>query len=230
MPKMKMFIDDVRIDKIKEIMDIYPVAGVTSNPTILKRGAKPPMQALKEVRSLIGEDMILMTQVVSTSAEEMMQEAEAIVSNLGKNTYVKIPTNKQGIKAIRLLREKYPTMLLCATAIYNTSQGFLAAQAGANVVAPYVNRIDNLGGDGLKVAKEIHDIIKAYDLPCEVVAASFKTTRQVMEMAKYGIPGAAIGVDVWQSFLKDTNVDQAVDVFNKDFEDLAGKGKNFTNI
>ena len=229
--KMKMYIDDVRVDKIKELMDIYPVDGVTSNPTILKKGGKAPLEVLKEIRAMVGDNKVVMTQVVSTVAEDMMKEAEVILNALGKkNTYVKIPVNAQGLKAIRLLREKDADMLLCATAVYSVAQGLLAAQAGANIVAPYVNRIDNLGGDGLAVAKDIHDIIKAYDLPCGVIAASFKTTRQVIEMAKYGVEGAAIGVDVWESFLKNYNVDMAVDVFNHDFEDLAGKGKTFNNI
>lgn len=229
--KMKLYIDDVRMDKIKELMDIYPVDGVTSNPTILKKGGKDPLEVLKEIRSFVGEDKVVMTQVVSTVAEEMVKEADVIISALGKkNTYVKIPTNAQGLKAIRLLREKDKNILLCATAVYSVAQGFLAAQAGANIVAPYVNRIDNLGGDGLQVAKDIQDIFKAYDLPCGVVAASFKTTRQVIEMAKYGVEGAAIGVDVWQSFLKNQVVDAAVDVFNHDFEDLVGEGKTFLDV
>ena len=33
-------------------------------------------------------------------------------------------------------------------------QAYLAAKAGANYVAPYVNRIDNLGADGRKTIKE----------------------------------------------------------------------------
>ena len=75
----------------------------------------------------------------------------------------------------------------------------------------------------------VNSIFKKYELPCEVVAASFKTKEQVVEIAKYGIYGAAIGVSVWESFLNDKIVDEAIDVFNNDFELLAGKGKNFTN-
>lgn len=229
--KMKMYIDDVRVDKIKELMDIYPIDGVTSNPTILKKGNRHPLEVLKEIRSLIGEEKDLMTQVVSTTAEGMVKEADVIINALGKkNTYVKIPTNAQGLKAIQMLKAKDPEILVCATAIYTVNQGLLAAQAGADIVAPYVNRIDNLGGDGLQVAKDIHDIIKAYDMNCGVASASFKTTKQVLEMAKYGVKAAAIGVDVWESFLKNQVVDTAIDVFNKDFEDLVGEGKTFLDL
>lgn len=229
--KMKLYIDDVRMEEIRALWDVFPVDGVTSNPTILKKGEKDPIEVLKEIRSFIGADKDLMTQVVSTTAEDMVKEAYVIVNAVGKkNTYVKLPTNAQGLKAIKILKEKDPEIKLCATAIYTVAQGFLAAQAGADLVAPYVNRIDNLGGDGLQVAKDIQDILKAYDLPCEVASASFKTTRQVIEMAKYGIGAAAIGVDVWKSFLKNQIVDAAVDTFNHDFEDLVGEGKTFLDI
>lgn len=225
---MKLFIDDVNIKKIKELWDCYPIDGVTSNPSILKKNGKPPLDILKEIRQFIGPDKVLMTQVISTKAEDMQKEAEVIVKTISKkNTYVKVPTNAQGLKAIRLIKEKDRDILVCATAVYTTAQGLLAAQAGADYVAPYVNRIDNLGGDGLQVAKDIQDILNVYNLPCGISSASFKTTRQVVELAKYGIEAAAIGVDVWESFLKNEVIDAAVNVFNEDFEKLVGKGKTF---
>lgn len=225
---MKLFIDDVDIQKVKELWDCYPVDGVTSNPSILKKNGQPPLAILREIREFIGPDKILMTQVISTKAEDMAKEAQIIIQAIGKkNTYVKVPTNAQGLKAIKLIKAKDKDILICATAVYTVAQGMLAAQAGADYVAPYVNRIDNLGGDGLQVTKDIQDILNAYNLPCGISSASFKTTRQVVELAKYGVEAAAIGVDVWDSFLKNEVVDAAVDVFNNDFEKLVGKGKTF---
>jgi TalC/MipB family fructose-6-phosphate aldolase len=225
---MKLYIDDVNIDKIKELWDLYPVDGVTSNPTILKAYGKPPLEILREIRAFIGADKVLMTQVISVDAEGMAKEAKIITNAIGKkNTYVKVPANPQGLKAIKLLKAQDKEILLNATGIYTAAQGFLAAQAGADYVAPYINRIDNLGGDGLQVTKDIQDILNAYKLPCGISSSSFKTTRQVIELAKYGIAAAAISVDVWESFLKNEVVDRAINTFNMDFEKLAGKGKTF---
>jgi len=225
---MKLYIDDVNLAKIKELWDVYPVDGVTSNPTILKKNGEQPIEVLKNIRAYIGPDKDLMTQVVSVKAEGMVEEAKVIISAIGKkNTYVKVPTNAQGLKAIKLIKAMDSEIQLCATGIYTVAQGFLAAQAGADYVAPYVNRIDNLGGDGLQVTRDIQDILNAYNLPCGISSASFKTTRQVIELAKYGVAAAAINVDVWESFLANEVVDQAVEVFNQDFEDLVGEGKTF---
>ena len=65
-------------------------------------------------------------------------------------------------------------------------QGYLAGKAGAAYVAPYVNRIDNLGSNGIQVAKDIHDMLKKAGLKTELLAASFKNSQQVLELAKYG--------------------------------------------
>ena len=40
------------------------------------------------------------------------------------------------------------------TAVYTVMQGFLAAKCGAEYVAPYVNRIDNMGLNGVQVSKD----------------------------------------------------------------------------
>ena len=52
-------------------------------------------------------------------------------------------------------------------------QGFLAGKAGAKYVAPYVNRIDNLGANGIQVAKDIHDMLKNAGLETEIFSCKF---------------------------------------------------------
>ena len=71
-------------------------------------------------------------------------------------TYIKIPVTKEGLKAIKILA--HDGVNITATAIYTQMQAYLAGKAGAKYAAPYVNRIDNLGSNGVKVAKDIHDI------------------------------------------------------------------------
>ena len=60
---------------------------------------------------------------------------------------------REGFAAIpRIVREG---MQVTATGIHSSMQGFMAAKAGARFVAPYVNRMDNYGIDGVRVASEI---------------------------------------------------------------------------
>ena len=101
----------------------------------------------------------------------------------------------------------------------------MAAEAGAKYAAPYVNRIDNLGANGIAAAKDIHDIFKNNGLATEVLAASFKNCQQVLELAKYGVGASTVSPDVMEALLKLDAVNAAVDQFRKDFEGLCGQGK-----
>ena len=154
---MKLFIDDANIEAIKRLCDLYPIDGVTTNPSILSKQNRNPEEVLKEIREIIGEDGILFAQAIPTDAEGMVKDAEAIVRVLGKNTVVKIPCIPEGFKAIRILKQK--GISTCGTVVYTPMQAYLAAKAGASYVAPYVNRIDNMGYDGIYVTKQIHDIL-----------------------------------------------------------------------
>lgn len=220
---MKFMIDDANVDKIKEIYEYYPVDGVTTNPSVLKKSGRKPYEVLKEIRSLIGASADLHVQVISQKAEDMVKEAYKIRAELGENTYVKIPTTPEGLKAMKQLSSE--GVRITATAIYTAMQAYLAGKAGADYAAPYINRIDNLGTDGVETAKAIHDIFKKNGFKTEVLAASFRNTQQVLELCKYGVGAATIGADVVMRLIKNACVSSAIDDFTADFETLCGEGK-----
>ncbi len=224
---MKLIIDDANVTKIKEIAEYYPVDGVTTNPSILSKSGRNPYEVLKEIREIIGQEKELHVQVVSKKEEDMVAEAEKITEVLGKDTYVKIPSVVEGFKAMKILSEK--GIHITATAIYTPMQAFLAGKSGADYAAPYVNRIDNLGADGVETAKTIHDIFKNNNLKTEVLAASFKNSQQVLELCKYGIGASTISCDVIEGLVKNACVSSAIDDFTRDFESLCGAGKTMLN-
>ena len=224
---MKFIIDDANIAKVKEIWDLYPCDGVTTNPSILAKSGRNPYEVLSELREIVGKDGELHVQVVSKDAEGMMEEAKVIREKLGENTFVKIPTTPQGLKAMKILSAQ--GVNITATAIYTPMQGFLAAKAGAKYAAPYVNRIDNMGYDGIKTAMDIHDIFENNGLNTEVLAASFKNSQQVLELCEYGIGAATIAPDVIEGLVKNQAITSAIEDFISDFEGLAGTGKTMSD-
>lgn len=220
---MKFLIDDANVEKIREICDYYPVDGVTTNPSILAKSGRNPYGVLREIRGIIGEEADLHVQVISSKAEDMVAEGHKILTELGSGTFVKVPVTKEGLKAIKILSGEGHRVT--ATAIYMPMQAYLAGMAGADYAAPYVNRIDNLGANGIETAKVIHDIFKKNGLKTEVLAASFKNSQQVLELVKYGIGAATIAADVIEGLIKNASVTSAVEGFVSDFEALCGEGK-----
>ncbi len=223
---MKLIIDDAHIDNIKKIYEYYPVKGVTTNPSILKIVGKDPFTVLKEIREFIKDDE-LHVQVVSKNCSGMIKDAERIVKELGENTFVKVPSIPEGFKAMKVLHKQ--GINITATAIYTPLQAYLAGEAGASYVAPYINRIDNMGFNGIEVAKQIQDIFKINNMNTKILAASFKNSQQVLELLKYGIYSATAAPSVILNFVNNASVDSAVDKFISDFEALTDKGKTMSN-
>lgn len=224
---MKLLIDDANPEKIKNILEFYPCDGVTTNPSILAKSGEKPYAVLKKIRDLIGFDAELHVQVVSEKAEDMVKEAEKIVSILGENTYVKVPTVPEGLKAMRLLKEEGYS--ITATAIYTPMQAYLAAKAGADYVAPYVNRIDNLGADGIETTMKIQNILDGNGFETQVLAASFKNSQQVQALCECGIGASTAATDIIEGLIKNPTVTAAVQAFTDDFQTLCGEGKTMVN-
>ena len=172
--------------------------------------------------------MDLHCQVVATKKEEMMAQARKLVDMLGKNTYIKIPSSGEGFKAMEELAKE--GIKITATGIYSPLQGFLAAKAGAKYLAPYVNRIDNLGYDGLAVTKKIQNIIEANDFGTEILAASFKNSNQVLDLVERGVGALTLGPDVFSGLVNDRNVDFAIGNFEDDFRSLLEEGQTFLDV
>lgn len=225
---MKLLVDSADLEKIRRLYDYYPIDGVSCNPTILAETGRDPYEVLTEIRAFIGPDADLHVQVISRTAADMVMEGRRITEALGKNTLIKIPTIPEGIKAIKMLSGQ--GYRVTATAVYTVQQAFLAGKAGADFAAPYVNRIDNLGGDGVETAKRIHDMFQRNGLKTQLLAASFKNTRQLLELAERGIGAATAAPDVIDALLKNTIVTSAVDAFISDFEKLRGPGKTMLDL
>lgn len=225
---MKVLIDDADTTKIRRLWEYYPCDGVTTNPSILAKSGRKPYEVLLEIRSIIGVKAELHVQALSRKSDDMVAEVHRIVETLGEATIVKIPATEEGLRAIRQLNAQ--GISVTATAIYTPMQAFLAGKAGADYAAPYVNRIDNLSGDGVQTAKNIHDLFQVNGLKTQVLAASFKNTRQVLELARHGIGGATVGTAVFEALLDNACVDHAVEAFMTDFEACHGTGKTMLDI
>ena len=220
---MKLIIDDAHIDQIRKIYEYYPVDGVTTNPTILAKSGRQPYEVLREIREFIGDEAELHVQVTARAAEGMVEDAHKILKELGKSTFVKIPSVPEGFKAMMALHGE--GVKLTATAIYTPMQAFLAAKAGADYAAPYINRIDNMGYNGIKVARDIHDIFRNNGFKTEVLAASFKNSQQLLELCEYGVGASTVSPEVIFNLVKNEAITSAIDDFIADFEGLVGEGK-----
>lgn len=212
---MEIIIDSANIETIKHLVDYYPIDGVTTNPSIIVKEQKQFYELLKEIRSIIGEETMLHVQVLSSNAADMVEEALENQKQVEGNYYAKIPVTPEGIKAIKELKQR--GIQTTATTIYTPMQAFVAAKAGADYIAPYVNRIENLTGDGTKVIQDIVAIFNKHDLSTKILAASFKNVRQVQDVCVAGAHAMTASGEIIEAFLAHPSTSKDVLKFQEEW-------------
>ncbi|MGJ9385017.1 transaldolase family protein [Salipaludibacillus sp. CF4.18] len=218
---MKIYIDSANIDEIKELNNILPIDGVTTNPSILsKETNESPISLLKHIREVLHKDQLLFAQVIEDEYDKLINQAYQLLDQVGKDTVIKIPVTSNGLKAIQYLEKNNITTL--ATAVFHPQQTNWAAKAGATYVAPYVNRIDHHGGDGLKVVKESLFLINNFDYNCQVIAASFKNSKQVHDCAMLGTHSITASPDILKQSLSHLSTSSSIDQFQQDWVNTFG--------
>jgi len=98
---------------------------------------------------------------------------------------------------------------------------------GADYLAPYVNRMDTMGGNGVAVVADLQQLITINGLNCKLLPASFKNTLQVMDVMKLGVGAITLPVDVAMQMISHPAVDPAVDKFGQDWRDSFGSMLSF---
>ncbi|MBQ6504357.1 MAG: hypothetical protein IJI57_10640 [Flexilinea sp.] len=212
---MELYIDDADLKEICRLYELYPIDGVTTNPSILAKTGRNPVQVLKEIRSALGSEAVIFAQVIPTDVSGMVRDAHALVSLLGDRTVVKIPSIPEGFRAIRDLSAE--GIRTCGTVVYTPLQAYLAAKSGAAYVAPYINRIDNMGFDGVGMVKKMQDILDLHEYDTKILAASFKNSQQALDLCTYGIKAATCAPSVIDGFVNNAAIDSAVRNFVADF-------------
>jgi fructose-6-phosphate aldolase 2 len=221
---MKLYIDSAEIKQISALNEYYPITGVTTNPSIIVKENRPYLELLQDIRNVIGVEKELFVQVIGDSAEEMVEEAKFVNRMVAGKVVVKIPVTEEGVKAIKLLSaENIPTL---ATTIYTSFQALIAAMAGAKYVAPYVNRIDNLTGSGVRVVAEIAELYKTYNLQTEILAASFKNVQQVHDVCLAGAHAVTAGPDIIKKFITFPSTSNDVSAFKEQWQSAYGMDKS----
>ena len=225
---MKYLIDSANLDEIRALSEYLPIAGVTSNPSIVKKeGSVPFFAHMREIRSIIGNLRPLHIQVTATDYDGMMRDAEAVFRHVDEKVFIKVPVDFEGVKVIKALRRQGANVT--ATAVYGMDQAFMELEAGVDCIAPYYNRMEALGVDAASVIGNIAGIIAHYGYETEILAASFKQPAQIDRAILAGAHSVTVAPDVLRGIFAKQVVADAVQAFSDDWTGLYG-GKTLAEL
>ena len=219
---MKFFIDTANVDEIKKGLGMGLVDGVTTNPTLISKTGKPFMEVAREILSAVPGPVSL--EVVSLDTDGMVREAEQLAT-LAENVVVKIPMTPEGLKAVKVLSSE--GIKTNVTLIFSALQALLAAKAGANYVSPFVGRLDDVGHDGMNLVSEIIQIYNNYNFDTEIIVASIRSPKHVLESALIGADIATIPFKVMLQLSKHPLTDVGIERFLEDWSRVPDKGSIF---
>jgi len=218
---MEYLLDSANLETIKRFVEYFPITGITSNPSIVKKEGKIDFFAhMNKIRSIIGQNRTLHIQVTATDVEGMLRDADSILSKVDNQVYIKVPVTIEGLKVMKILKARGNNVT--ATAIYSKAQGFLALEAGADYMAPYYNRMENLEINPEEVIASFAKMISEYGYSTKIVAASFKNIGQVNKAFLAGSQTATVAPDVLEGAFAMPSIQKAVDDFTSDWQMIYG--------
>ena len=157
-----------------------------------------------------------------------MKEAHKIFEEVDDKVYVKIPTTYEGVKAMKILKAEGKNVT--ATAVYDLMQAYMALAAGADYIAPYTNRIGNLGNDPFELMAHLSNRIVEDGYDCKILAASFKGVQQVRDAFNAGSQAVTAPVSVLKAIFENPSISKAVTDFNNDWYSVYGEDKGLCDM
>ena len=222
---MKILLDTANDKIIEEYIKSYPIMGVTTNPTILandcKESGENPVQRLRRIKYMLGKERQLHVQLTENTYEKMVEEAYSIVRVIGEDTFVKVPVSEVGLKVIKKLSGD--GINVTATAILTATQALLAAEAGAKYVAPYVSRLENVMANGIETIADIAQVFASGGYSTQILAASFKTGKEVLDTALAGAELATVSPEVLKMLVSHPVTNSSIEKFGNDWNETFGK-------
>jgi transaldolase len=215
---MKFFIDSANIKEIKDGIALGMVDGVTTNPSLIAKEQKGFEEVVKEILEVVDGPVSL--EVVSTEVLEMVREGEKLVK-LGENAVIKVPITTEGLKATKIFADV--GIKVNQTLIFSPIQALMAAKAGAAYVSPFVGRLDDVCHDGMEIVEQIIAIYDNYGFETEVIVASVRHPRHVLEAALMGADITTIPFKVIEQLAKHPLTDRGIDMFLADWKKVPKK-------
>ncbi len=209
---MKFFLDTANLEEIREVASWGILDGVTTNPSLCSKESIRFEDLIKEICSVVPGPVSV--ECVATAAADIVVEARGLAA-VAPNVVIKIPVCVEGLKATKILAAE--GIKVNMTLIFSATQALLAAKAGAAFVSPFIGRLDDISQDGMGLIEEIVAIFENYRIETEVIVASVRHPRHVVEAALLGADIATIPASILKKMVAHPLTAAGMETFLKDW-------------
>jgi TalC/MipB family fructose-6-phosphate aldolase len=221
---MALFVDSAFLDDLRPICERYPVAGVTTNPSILlaaaQRGQRlAGVEVLRELLAICRGPVFMQPIVEGTDdAAGLRAAAERYIAEAPERVVPKLPPTEAGMAAGMALVRAGARVAYTATC--SLAQVYCAAQAGASWVIPYFGRMRRAGEDPCERVTRMARLVAQQAGPTRVLVASVKSAGDVIEATMAGAHDVTVPPEVVRALLADAISTAAFEQFQADWQTL----------
>jgi len=212
---MDLYIDTANLDEIREAADLGVLDGVTTNPSLVAKEGEGINfhDHLRQICEIVPGPVS--AEVTATDCAGMISQARVLVK-IADNIVIKCPITMDGLKACKALADDgiNVNMTLC----FQPLQALLVAKAGAFLVSPFLGRIDDISGDGVALIEDIRTIYDNYGYNTQILAASIRHPRHLVEVAMAGTDVATVPFKVIKQMLNHPLTDIGLEKFLNDWK------------
>ena len=212
---MKIFLDTADTSAIEKYFATGLIDGVTTNPTLIKKSGRDPLEVYQELKDLGITDISM--EVVG-DADEMIQEGKGLYDTFGDCCTVKVPCSPDGLRACKELSDL--NIRVNVTLIFSQTQAILASKAGAKYVSPFVGRVDDNSFGGICLVKDIVKVFKEHFVTTNVLAASIRNVRDVGRLFEHGAEIVTMPPAVFEKMYNHILTDKGLELFQADWESV----------
>ena len=210
---MKLFLDTAIVSDIEQRLDTGLIAGITTNPTLIRKSDRDPWSVYTDIVELGVEDLSI--EVVGETSEDLVRLALNVNENYGNVATIKLPCTIEGLKACKYLSNI--GIRVNMTLVFSVSQAILCGLAGATYVSPFIGRMDDNSLDGMRLISDISNVFKKQSINTLILAASIRDAQSVGVAFGLGADICTIPPKVFDNMAKHALTDKGLEQFNADF-------------
>jgi len=210
---MKLFLDTAIVSDIEERLETGLIAGVTTNPTLIKKSGRDPWDVYRDIIELGISDISI--EVYGENYADLLNNSLIVNENYGNVATIKLPCTIEGLKVCKYLRNV--GIRVNMTLVFSASQAILCSLADATYISPFIGRMDDNSLTGLSLLHDICDVFEKQKVKTQVLAASVRDVQSVGRSFEFGAHICTIPPKVFDNMVKHVLTDKGLEQFNRDF-------------
>ncbi|MBA3875991.1 MAG: transaldolase [Anaerolinea sp.] len=217
---MRLLVDSAELEAICEALMTGFVAGVTMNPTLLRRAGVPASRVPDLARAVLAAGAKeIHLQATADGVPALVHEGRKLAAIDPTRVRVKLVATPVGYRAATALAAEGIGVTL--TGVYTLGQALVADSVAARSIAVYLGRIRDAGEDGLALIGRMQMLLDAQRSEVEILAASIREPEELAELALLGVASATVAQPILTRMLESDATAAAAAVFAEDAEAIA---------